>query len=338
MLDSFHLDFVLAAMIHVGQRDSIDHSGFTSKYFSTLLVSFVSIGLVLIYLFMGHTVSRLTDSQKKFFLIKVAEMKNEPCRHWLEDKRVPGNKFQRHFSLIMLLKDIFNCAVLYGLYRQSYILISLMFIFQSALVWNLFKTPPYIKKQDNLLVQITQSLYLLLNIIFMINIFGGQKISTEVRYYFIGFAMIAIVLLIIGSNIGFVLYDTISGIIKRWMKKKKNKVTQNIQSEKENNSMMSSDQSKIVVEEGSLMINQLENKSLEKREVKDKIIMKEEKDGSTEQIFSRELNPDIAEKINKIHQSKDQKELLNIKRPKTIKMKAAPKPSDSNPQEDPFKT
>lgn len=245
MVESFHLDFILAIMIHVGQRDSVSHRGFGMKYFTILLVSLFTICLVSLYLFMAYTVSRITESKRKYFMIKVKEMEDEPYRFWLEDKKPDGNAFQRHFNLIMLLKDIFICSTLYGFYYKSHALISVLSLMQLILAASVVFYPPYIKKHDNALLIISQVLYSLLNFAFIFNIFGGDSISVNTRYYFVGFTMIGIVMLILVVTIGFSLYLNISSRIKKCKKKKeaqKVKAIQRDPKEKKTNGSVSQDQ------------------------------------------------------------------------------------------------
>ena len=225
LVESFHLDFVLSAMIHVGQRDSVNHSGLGTKYFSTLLVSLFCISLLSMYLFMAYTVSRITKSRNEYFLLKIKEMKTEPYRFWLEDKKHDGNIFQRHFNLIMLLKDIYICSVLYALYYKSALLIILVSLMQFTITFLTIVYQPYIRKSSNQLLIISQSLYSLLNISFFINILGGKRITEETRYFFIGFTMIVIVSFIILVTIGFSLVINFKDTYQRCVKKKqKNKV------------------------------------------------------------------------------------------------------------------
>ncbi len=84
-------------------------------------------------------------------------------------------------------------------------------------------TPPYVQVSDNRLLKITQSMYVLLNGIFMVNIFSGQNMTNETRYFFVGYALIFVVLCIILSNIGFSFYLNIITLISK-CRKKRNRV------------------------------------------------------------------------------------------------------------------
>ena len=171
---------------------------------------------------MGYTVARITEAKQKFFLLEVSEMVDEPYRFWLEDKKPTGNIFQRHFNLLLLLKDVFVCVVLYVFYSKPAVLISLISIGQVIFNCMMYSYPPFLRPLSNCLLLTTQSFYMLLNLLFMINIYGDTKISDNSRYYFIGFGMIAVVLCIILANIGVNFYSTII----EWRKKCKKKLAE----------------------------------------------------------------------------------------------------------------
>jgi len=221
-VESFHLDLVLSILIHIGQRDSVSHSGLGMKYLSMILVSLLSLALVSMYLFMGYSVSRITEAKQKYFLLEVSEMQDEPYRFWLEDKKPSGNIFQRHFNLLLLLKDVFVCVTLYVFYTRPAVLITIISIGQAAFNCAMYAYPPFTRTISNCLLLTTQSFYMLLNLLFMINIYGDTKISDETRYYFIGLGMIVVVLCIILANIGVNFYSTII----EWRKKCKKKLAE----------------------------------------------------------------------------------------------------------------
>ena len=79
---------------------------------------------------------------------------------------------------------------------------------------------------------ITQSLYAVLNFMFLILISGGEAISQNARYNYLGFGMIGLCVAIIACNIGFSLYSTIKDINTRCKnnQKKANKVKQSKES------------------------------------------------------------------------------------------------------------
>lgn len=164
---------------------------------------------------MGYTVARITAAKHKYFLLEVSEMQDEPYRFWLEDKKPSGNIFQRHFNLLLLLKDVFVCVILYVFYSKPAVLISFISFGQAIFNCMMYSYPPFANSLTNCLLLTTQSFYMLLNLLFMINIYGDVKISDQTRYYFIGFGMIAVVLCIIVANIGVNFYST----VVEWRKK-----------------------------------------------------------------------------------------------------------------------
>lgn len=222
-VEAFHLDIVLACIIHIAQRDKISATKSAITYIAIVIVAILWLFLTGTYIFMAYTVERITKSYRKHVVLKVSEMKDEKYRFWLEDKKVSGNVFQRHFNLMCLFKDIFNTVVLYTLYYKSLALVILITLFQVVFSILAFTYPPFLVGWNNHLLKANMLLYFILDIMFLANIAGGDRISPENRYYVIGFMMIAVVLLIVLLNVGVPLYFNFKDLIRKCKKKKAKK-------------------------------------------------------------------------------------------------------------------
>ena len=154
--------------------------------------------LISVYLYMGYTVSRLTESLSRFALLKPEDLKDEPCRFWLEDKVEIPNRFQRHFNLILMIKDVYVCILLLALYKQVPVMLILLLIQQTVFFCLALANPPYSVGWNNNIMLVTQGLYILLDIAFLVNVLA--KLTSEQRYFYVGFSMIGIVLVIIIAN------------------------------------------------------------------------------------------------------------------------------------------
>lgn len=168
------------------------------KYLSIVVVSVLAMMLVSVYLYMAYTVSRLTDSLSRFALLQAKDLKDESCRFWLEDKVDSPNLFQRHFNLILMIKDVYVCILLLALYKQVPLMLILLLIQQTVFFFLALANPPYRVGWNNKVMLATQGLYILLDIAFLINVLA--KLTSEQRYFYVGFMMIAIVLVIILVN------------------------------------------------------------------------------------------------------------------------------------------
>ena len=168
------------------------------KYLSIVVVSVLAMMLVSVYLYMAYTVSRLTDSLGRFALLQAKDLKDESCRFWLEDKVESPNRFQRHFNLILMIKDVYVCILLLALYKQVPLMLILLLIQQTVFFFLALANPPYRVGWNNKVMLATQGLYILLDIAFLINVLA--KLTSEQRYFYVGFMMIAIVLVIILVN------------------------------------------------------------------------------------------------------------------------------------------
>lgn len=223
-VEAFHLEIVLACIIHIAQRDKINTMKSASSYIAVALIVIISLLLVGMYVFMAYTVERLSKSYRRHVVLDIRHMKDERYRIWLEDKQPRGNIFQRHFSLICLLRDIFNTIVLYTLYYRGAALVVLITVVQIAMLVGSLACPPYIDSWKNRLLRVNQMLYLMLDVVFIVNVVGGDNISPNGRYYFIGFIMISIVMVIIALNVAIPLYYSIKELIQKCKKRKRSKV------------------------------------------------------------------------------------------------------------------
>ena len=209
--------------MHICLRDRIRHKVLGLNYLAITLVSLTCICLMSVYLFMIYTIDRLTKAFRQYTIIEVRDMKDEPFKFLLQENKADGNVFQRYYSLINMSKDIYNSFALFFLYHNPLALVLTILALQLFFTVNLLLYPPYIKQWVNRMSLITQVLYCLLDVVFIWNIAGGKRISTEDRYYYIGFSLIGLVIVIIITNIGFGFYYGIrDAIIKLKNRKRKN--------------------------------------------------------------------------------------------------------------------
>lgn len=227
IFESHNLDSLLAVIVFVDNTNQVNHRQDAMKYGVIVFVSLFSLFMISMYLFMAHTVSRLTDSYFKHALLKIKDMKDESMRFLLEDKNMHGNIFQRHFNLVQLFKDIVFAALLYALYYKPLVLIILLTIIQAVFMACVFAYPPYNIGWMNTSLRITQTLYLILDLFFFALIAYGSKMNEGFRYYVVGFSMIAVVCLILAFNIGFSIYSSVVDLVRRFKKNRNKKSTKN---------------------------------------------------------------------------------------------------------------
>ena len=84
-----------------------------------------------------------------------------------------------------------------------------------------FVYPPYSIPWMNKSCKITQVLYSVLNLLFIVLIGFGSKLSETQRYFVVGFSMIGVVVLVLATNVGFSVYQTGKTLLKRWKSSKK---------------------------------------------------------------------------------------------------------------------
>lgn len=169
---------------------------------------------------MIYTIDRLTKAFRQYTIIEVRDMKDEPFKFLLEENKADGNVFQRYYSLINMSKDIYNSFALFFLYHNPLALVLTILALQLFFTVNLLLYPPYIKQWVNRMSLITQVLYCLLDVVFIWNIAGGKRISTEDRYYYIGFSLIGLVIAVILCNMGFGTFYSMKETLKDCRKKR----------------------------------------------------------------------------------------------------------------------
>src|SRR3990167_4947444 len=221
MVEGFHLDMVLGIMIHIGNRDGLSNTRLNFKYLSIVFISILSLLLTSIYFYMGYTVSRLRQAYLKYGLLEVSDMKDEPLRGLLSDKSTKS-LFQYHFNLILMLKDVWICSLLVIVYERVTLLLILLKVYQLISLLMIILYPPFVAKASNRHLWITQGMYLLLDIAFLINV--GLSMTEEVRYFYVGISMITIVGIIILAKSGSSTYNNIMIIVNKCKKRRsKNK-------------------------------------------------------------------------------------------------------------------
>ena len=102
-------------------------------------------------------------------------------------------------------------------------LIIILTLIQAVFTATVYTYYPYSSKQLNLQLLLTQTLYLLLDLLFILLIGWGQTASERFRYYLIGFGMIIVVCLTLACNIGFSVYSTVCVLRERWKTYKESK-------------------------------------------------------------------------------------------------------------------
>ena len=227
VVEAFHLDIVLAIIIHIVLRDKISSGYNFLNLFSVLILAVMSLGLMMLYIFMGWKVRRLTQSFYKFVVLEVKDMKDEAWRFLLQDKKVRGNVFQRHFNLLNMMKDVVFCLILFFAYPSPLaIVIVLMLLHVPQCVFTIYSAP-YLVAWQNTVLKINSVFYVLIDLGFLINIIAGTNMSIETRYYYVGFTLIVLVCLLILCNIGFNTYYGFKETwkkFKKWRERRKNRV------------------------------------------------------------------------------------------------------------------
>ena len=220
---AFHNDIILSVILHLTSKETTPNQGSGLNLIGNLFVAVVVLVMIFTYGMMAYTVYRLTNAYLKYPMLEISDMKDERFKFWIEDKNVKGNFFQRHYSLVNMMKDLFNIPLLYVFYYNSLVYVILITVIQIPDCVFLVLYPPYKMNMINRLVQVTQFMFLALDVLFLINILGDNSISVYTRYYGIGFSMMAVVIVIFVVNFGWTLYFYIRETIRKRREEKEEK-------------------------------------------------------------------------------------------------------------------
>ena len=103
-------------------------------------------------------------------------------------------------------------------------LIIILTLIQAGFMSAVFVYPPYSIPWMNKSLKITQVLYSVLNLLFIVLIGFGERMTQEIRYYGLGTLLIAAVLSIIIVNIAYSVYSVWLEVREWWSARKNNKV------------------------------------------------------------------------------------------------------------------
>ena len=123
-------------------------------------------------------------------------MMKDPFKFWYDDKVHPPHMFQAFYGYFILLKDVLLSYSTYLLYYQPLALIICLIIFQGHFNYILFKHPPFTVPYKNNQQYIIQTIYLILNLLYLVLIMLPIE-NYSVRYYYIGFPIIGAVSVLI---------------------------------------------------------------------------------------------------------------------------------------------
>jgi hypothetical protein len=182
------------------------------------------VSIFFLYFFIGFKIRHLINSYYKYAIIEVKDMQDEPLRGLLEDKKETGNVYQCYYNLINMLRELVFCTLLYFLVDSPKTVISMITTIQLLNLLLMIFNPPYKKSWMNVNLIITNVLYLMLDVVLACLIFGGDRISKEVKYNVFGFGMIGIVFGLLVCNLGISLYFSIVEFIRKRRRAKEKKI------------------------------------------------------------------------------------------------------------------
>ena len=312
------MDILLSIVIHIMFRDTVSSSGLNLRYVAIVFVSLLAMGLISLYLLMAYTVNRRTKAYTEYGILEIRDMKDEKLRFWVVDKVMTGNVFQRHFNLLMMLKDVWVCLNLLALYTNTLAMMCLLLLVQ--LVFSILASlfPPFTIKWQNTVMQITQWSYVALDFMFILN--EILTLTPEQRYFFIGFSMIGCVIVTMVANVGIGTYQNMRATCQK-CKKKKEKLSQVKSTPKDSVEL---GDSKDGIKEANLS-----NLSASKATTDKEMLIHPEEKNQLNQGVPRKIRS--IQKIKKIAESAPKQkittvQLKNVKRPH----KQAPKESERN--------
>jgi hypothetical protein len=224
MVESHHLDIVLAILVFQAEQSRLDYSGpakiMTNAFVAVLMLAVLSV-YVGMYWYVRRAISKFKKSKETALDSpdKKEHQENSentsPLEFLVSDKEMEkGNFFQRNFNLLQLSKDILFAGLLYIAYSSPIGILSVLTTAQIAFIVLVFKYRPFTEKRQNLQLKITQVIYGLLDVEMFVLSLLPEEGTENVRYYGIGFTLIGLVLSLFVVSIGFAGYESYLAIKK----------------------------------------------------------------------------------------------------------------------------
>ena len=145
-IEANHVEFLLSTLIFLDNRNQVDEWTPT-RYLLVSLLSAACLSLVFFYGFLTWKIKNLTESYYRHAtVLPIKAMTDEACYDVLADKNMYGNIFQRGFNLVILLKELVTCFMVYFLVKKPKTVVILFFSSQLIITILVFVYPPYMSK------------------------------------------------------------------------------------------------------------------------------------------------------------------------------------------------
>lgn len=217
-IDMYQLDFYIAAFL---QFDSFEVRSGKSMYNIICGVGcFVSIMFMTIYVLFKST--RVAQVSKMALVGERSYKKSVYEFLFLKEGQRCNSFYSHHYVVMNLLKDpvlavfLVFCSKVPLLQISAAVIITGMFFFFEA------KYLPSLKKEENFKNIVSSAIYMLTNLMFLVLHFTEGNLTEAQKDGFIGWPLIVLIILLIGTNYSISVRAAYLGIKKRCQKKSKN--------------------------------------------------------------------------------------------------------------------
>ena len=223
---AMQLKAVIGAMTSILSIDPWSISGMLNILFSVIVVVFYILLVVLV----GYLITLKVDSDtmsktrqtKHPILSRQLFMNMEILKELKEESK--DRKSMRRILALSIIQDLFIPLGLTIFVDAPGAQIVTSIIFIVICLFTVITHTPFQQVQTNFLEAGNRAIYILILLVFLINLIVDKKISEKNRFNYLGFGIIGLVSLLIGFNIGIAVWVVVDQIKKMFKKKDKNKI------------------------------------------------------------------------------------------------------------------
>ena len=205
---AMQLKALLGAMVSIVSMTAKDTRGQSNMILSAGVIFFYVSVLVFVSFLVYYKINRLKYPWKRREDQDYESLINRLGLY--KDLKKPEKKDMDTSStaalLIFKLYDMIVPLVLIGYVEKPLVQLAVLILMTGLVLYSLSKHFPYIKKHQNWLEIMNKGAYLIVLIIFLGIYLGKDKISPKIKFFYIGFSIIVIIILLIFFNLCIIIF------------------------------------------------------------------------------------------------------------------------------------
>ena len=222
LFKAMQLKAVIGAMSSILSIDPWSITGFINIAFSVLVILFYFVLLFLVVYFVRLKLNWKNEKRSKLkkagfhpSLAQNLKIIQELKKESKENKRL------RVILALSIIQDFFIPLGLTIFIDTPVAQIATALVFMSACLFVILTQSPFKETRNNILEGGNRAIYILILIVFLINLIFDRRINEKARFNYIGFGIIGLILLLLGLNIVASVYEIVEQIKMKLKKEEK---------------------------------------------------------------------------------------------------------------------